>query len=448
MFRTLTGRLLLSYLGLTLALNILVFHVLDVATQGTLDLGMETILYQLVEDPAHLEEARTALSHGPFEGETFYLRLFDPHGKLVRSRGPVLTRADDLARSLGPEASRADSLMEAKGTPWRVVSRRLPDGAVLQLGAQLDRDAGLFESFAFHWRFGVVSLTLLAAGLAWWVAHRAMAGVKEVTRTAQEILEGSLQARVPEGQHVVEVNELTATINRMLDKIDALITDLKIVTADVAHDLRSPLTRIRSAAELALRGDDSLDAYQALAIRAIEETTRLDAVIATLLEIVRMDAGVEQLQKQSMDPDALLREVVDLYAESAEAKLISLHLADVSAAADGPRVDLERTLFQRALANVLDNAIKFTPPGGSIELGTRRQGDAVVLFAEDSGPGIPAADLPRVCERFYRADRSRNEPGHGLGLSYVESVVTAHGGSVRITSPDSGGTRVEIHLPI
>ncbi|MEM6792909.1 MAG: ATP-binding protein [Acidobacteriota bacterium] len=441
--RTLQGRLVISYVGLTVALHVLIFHVLGLAMRSSLEQGIERLMEQLVEEDQSFEQALENYATGDFAVERFYFRLFDPQGALTLRKGPDLADAEALGLTLALGGRRADTLEASPGTTLRVLSRRFDDGAVIQAGVLLDEDGDLVEQFAHHWRLGSLSLAVLVGGLSWWMVRSAMAGVKEVTRTAEEILEGSLKARVPERQQVVEVQELTGTINRMLEKIDVLITDLKYVSVDVAHDLRSPLTRLRGAAEMALREEPSREALHGLAERAIDETTRLEAVIETMLEIARLDSGADQLQRESVDPTALMREIMELYSEAAEAKELALQLHDT----ETPRIEAERTMLRRTVANLLDNAVKFTPRGGSIRLGALEKEGAVVLFVEDSGPGIPATDLPRIFERFFRTDACRKKAGHGLGLSYVKSAVSAHGGTVEILCPGQGGTRVEISLP-
>ncbi|MEM7587855.1 MAG: ATP-binding protein [Acidobacteriota bacterium] len=444
MIKTLKGRLLLPFIGLILALNLLVFHVLDVAMQGTLEQGMGTLLGKLGEDAESFDEAHDVFATGDYEVDAFYWRLVDPGGQLTLSEGREIPAVELLGERLEPGEKRLDSVMVDSQTALLVVTRKLRDGATIQAGLLLDKDDALFEQFARHWRLGVLGLTLVAAGLAWWIASGAMDGVRGVTRTAEEILVGSLEARVPETQQVVEVQELTATVNRMLDKIDLLITDLKAVTVDVAHDFRSPLTRLRGAAEMVLRGERTLEANESLAVRVIEETTHLEAMISTMLEIVRMDAGQHPLHLEPLDPDTLVTEVADLYSETAESKHVTLRTAPSATVA----VRAERTSLRRVIANLLDNAVKFTPEGGSVQLGTRQEGKTVIIYVEDSGPGIPADEISRLFERFYRTDSSREKPGHGLGLSYVKSAVNAHGGSVRVAEAAGGGTRMEVLLPI
>ncbi|MEM7482724.1 MAG: ATP-binding protein [Acidobacteriota bacterium] len=443
MIRTLQGRLVIAYIGLTVALHVLVFHVMGLAMRRSLEQGIQQIMEQMVEADATYQQALETYGSGDFSADKFYFRLFAPQGTLVVQEGRDLARAEALGWALVPGQRRVDTIEIAPGTTLRVVSRRFEDGALIQAGVLLDENSDLFEQLAHHWRWGLLSLAVVAAGLSWWMVRSAMAGVKQVTRTAEEILDGSLKARVPERQHVVEVQELTGTINRMLDKIDVLITDLKFVTVNVAHDLRSPLTRIRGAAEVALRGEPSPEVLHGLAERAIQETTRLEAVVETMLEIVRLDSGTDQLVREPVDPRALMREIMELYSEAAEAKDLSLQLT----ATETPWIEAERTMLQRTLANLLDNAVKFTPHGGSIRLGSEHNAKAVVLFVEDSGPGISEADIPRIFERFFRADSSRQRSGHGLGLSYVKSAVSAHGGEVRVLRPDAGGTRVEVRFP-
>ncbi|MEM1180184.1 MAG: ATP-binding protein [Acidobacteriota bacterium] len=447
LFRTLQGRLVISYVVLSVAVHLLVFHVLGVAMRGSLEQGIQRFMDEMVERDASFEQAQKRYADGDYAVNRFYFRLVDPGGAVALAEGPSIAGSEALREALRPGERRADTLEASPSTTLRVVSRRYDDGAVIQAGVLIDQDRALFREFARHWWMGFVFLAVIAAGLSWWMVRSAMAGVKEVTRTAEEILEGKLVARVPERQQVAEVQELTGTINRMLDKIDLLITDLKFVTVDVAHDLRSPLTRIRGSAEVALRAEASAETQQHLAVRVIEETTRLEALVETMLEIVRLDSAADALPREPVDTGALLAEMMDLYAEAAEGHGIALRLAGGGADGEPPPVEMERTMLQRTLANLLDNALKFTPQGGSVELGAAPVDGDVVLFVRDTGPGIPAEDLPRIFERFYRADGSRRSPGHGLGLSYAKSAVSAYGGRVDITSPPRGGTRVEVRLP-
>ncbi|MEM7049478.1 MAG: ATP-binding protein [Acidobacteriota bacterium] len=445
MFRTLTSRLVLSYLALTIALFLLVFHILSIAMMASLDRAMETLLGQLVDRGQTFDEALADLSEKDYSVEQFYFRLYDGNGRVAIADGLDQPAAQDLAVRMQPGENRTDTLTVGPRTTLRLVSRKLDDGATLQAGVLLDNDQKLFGELAQHWWMGVLGLALPTAVLAWWMAHGAMRGVRRVTRTAEEILAGSLKARVPERQQVIEVQELTATINRMLDKIDTLVTDLQFVTVDVAHDFRSPLTRIRSAAEIALRGADSPETYRDLAVRAIEETTRLEEVLETMLEIVRLDSGRERDQRENLDLAELVREVAELYSEAAESQGVTLSSRVVAA----PSVVADRIALQRAVANLVDNALKFTPDGGTVEVGVESYGeDHVVLFVEDSGPGVPEADRPKIFERFYRADASRQKSGHGLGLSYVKAAVKANGGRVAVTCPPQGGSRFEIRLPV
>ncbi|MEM9292405.1 MAG: ATP-binding protein [Acidobacteriota bacterium] len=449
MIRTLTGRLVVSYVGLTIALNVLLFFFLGFAMKRSLEQGVSPMLIQLVEAADSFEDAVLEFSsefghEGEHLVEESYFRVFEPGGSIAFAQGPEVPLAEGLVEGMARGDMRSDTVGADGGeSRLQVVSRRLSDGGAIQAGVLLKHDHALFREFRRYWNVSLFILIVLAAILGWWMAQSATRGVKEVSRTAERILKGgSLSARVPEHQQVQEVKQLTATINGMLERIDGLVTSLRFVTVDAAHDFRSPLTRIRGAAEVALRGDESMEGYREMAVRAIEETSRLEAIVETMLEIVRLDIGREPPQPEEVDLASTLEEVVDLYQDSAESKGIYMTLKKEPGSY---HVRADRTVLQRVFANIVDNAVKFTPLGGSIHLDIYRDTDEkLMICVSDSGPGIPEEELSHVFERFYRVDRSRGTPGHGLGLSYVHAAMTAHGGEIRLRNRAEGGTRVEL----
>jgi len=217
------------------------------------------------------------------------------------------------------------------------------------------------------------------------------------------------------------------------------------VTNNIAHDLRSPVTRIRGLAEITLSGEQSLEEYRNMSGAVIEECDSLIGMINTMLEIAETDARVKPLLVEPIDIAEILKDVVELYSPVAEDKEIKVSLRII----DSPLiVAAERSRLQRAVANLLDNALKFTPKGGWVALEARKIDNSAQILISDSGIGIEGDDLPRVWERFYRADSSRTTPGTGLGLSLVQSIVHAHGGSVEILSEKNSGTQVYVRFEL
>ncbi len=316
----------------------------------------------------------------------------------------------------------------------RVVYALLGPGLVIHLGQALEGLTRFIEAFQRIFVLSMAALFLLAVAVGWFMARRAMSGVAEVTRTAQRIAEGMLDERVPATRSGEEIDQLAATFNQMLDRIQRLVAGIREMTDNIAHDLKSPITRIRGQAEISLAAGGPLEE---LAGTAIEESDRLLAMIDAMLFISRTEAGVTRPDCKPIDLAALVRDACELFRAPAEDKRIRLACSapeQLTLAADAP-------LVQRMLANLIDNAIKYTPEGGEVAIALEPDANgAAVIRVRDTGPGIPAADLPRIFERFYRGDPSRSLPGAGLGLSLARAVARAHGGDITVATSPAGST--------
>jgi len=271
--------------------------------------------------------------------------------------------------------------------------------------------------------------------LGWFMARRALAGVENVTRTARRIADGRLAERVPLGKGGDEIDQLAVTFNRMLDRIQGLVNGIKEMTDNIAHDLKSPITRIRGQAEIALTGGGSTAELETMASSAVEECDRLLEMINTMLFISRTDAGVTQPDLKEIDIAAVVRDACGLFQASAEERGIIL-------AWHGPErlaMTGDIRFIQRMVANLLDNAIKYTPAGGlvNVTVALGAQG-GIHIEVRDTGGGISPTDLPHVFERFYRGDPSRSQAGSGLGLSFARAVARAHGGDITVASSPAG----------
>jgi heavy metal sensor kinase len=290
----------------------------------------------------------------------------------------------------------------------------------------------------------MAALFALAVAIGWFMARRALAGVENVTRTARRIADGRLAERVPLGKGGDEIDQLAVTFNRMLDRIQVLVNGIKEMTDNIAHDLKSPITRIRGQAEVALTGGGSAADLETMAATAVEECDRLLGMINSMLFISRSDAGVTKPELKEMDLAAVVRDAGGLFQALAEDKRITLECR----APERLPLRGDIRLIQRLLGNLLDNAIKYTPEGGAVDvtldLNARKE---AVIRVKDTGPGISAADLPHIFERFYRGDPSRSLPGAGLGLSFARAVARAHGGEILAESAPAGGSTFIVTLP-
>jgi signal transduction histidine kinase len=264
-----------------------------------------------------------------------------------------------------------------------------------------------------------------------------------INRTSGEIIKGDLTRRVPLNGSGDEFDALAENLNRMLDRIERLMRGLREVTDSVAHDLRTPLNRLRnrleeSVARLSANGQQAGEIE-----RAIAETDQLIGTFNALLLIAETDAGTTRAAMSALELGAVAADVVELYEPLAEEKQISLALVSGAPVA----IEGNRSLIAQALANLVDNAIKYTPAGGQVRIRTAVTSEGVDLMVADSGPGIPAVDRPRVTERFVRLEASRHSPGTGLGLSLVAAVAHFHNAELVLEDNVPAGLKVVLHFP-
>ena len=319
----------------------------------------------------------------------------------------------------------------------RVLYAFLSPTIILQVGEAMESYSRFLDAFRGIFITTMTSLVILAAGVGWFMARRAVSGVEAVTRTAQKISGGNLEERVPVKAKGDEIDQLATTFNQMLNRIQALLKEIKEMSDNIAHDLRSPITRIRGIAEVTLSAGKSLNEYEAMAASTVEECDRLLDMINTMLLISKTEAGVDRLIREEIDLTALVRKACELFEPAAEDKGVNL----ACSVPNGSRLVGDTRMIQRMLSNLLDNAIKYTPSGGSVSIFLLENDGQVAVSIRDTGIGLLPSDLPRIFERFYRCDQSRSQAGIGLGLSLARAVARAHGGDITVVStPNQGST--------
>ena len=324
-------------------------------------------------------------------------------------------------------------------------------GFHLLVGRDLEERERLYAivSNAGRWSFALVVVLGLAGGF--FVSRRVLSRIDAMTGTAQAIMAGDFAGRLPVAGTGDEIDRLADNVNAMLDRIVALMRGLSEVSDNIAHDLKTPLTRLRNRCEQALRSSNSEAEYRAALESTIDESDDLIRTFDALLMIARAESGHSRDNMSDFDAAEIARDVGELYEPLAEEKGLELR---VDAAGTAP-VRGNRELVSQALANLIDNAIKYAAEDSAGKLNGKpaeilvkagNEGERIVLTVEDHGPGIPAADRGRVVERFVRLEKSRSEPGSGLGLSLASAVARLHGGELKLEDNEPG-LRSIIALP-
>ena len=379
--------------------------------------------------------------------DRIFLMITDTHGRNVLDacadktiQRAMVTRAKREQAS-SYRLSKESALPHRNRIVLRVRTTVLPDGFKLSVGHDVTADEQylLFLAIVLG---GAFLLSLLLGGwVADWLARRFVRSLQNVCDAANRIKAGEWSTRVKPSHESRELILLEDAFNTMCDQNEKTITELKILTDDIAHDLRTPLTRLRTAAEFAAMGGEL---KRPLPEMLFEQSSDMLEMINTMLEISQAGNRIDGTPREDIDLCAFLRETADLYSTVLDDQglRLALNVPDAPVVFSGHRGRL-----QRLVGNLLDNAIKFTPRGGTITIALEHVRDAVVLRVADTGCGIAAEDLPHVFRRFWRADSSRSLPGNGLGLALVKAIVTSYAGTITCDSSPGRGTAFSVSLP-
>ncbi len=399
-------------------------------------------------DAAVLEKGFITESH--FEGEKKIYFL------LVSKNGEILAKSDlrhwpgiPSEKNIVSDARKSGSFrtMNVSGLhgKTRVCDRLIYDGNILEIGIRLSGEEKILKTFSSIFLSVFIASLVISSATGWLVARKSMAGVNRISEAAISIGKGDFSSRVSSGKEGEEIENLVTAFNEMISKTELLIRELQEVTDNIAHDLRTPLTRIRGTIETTVNSSPDIDDYLEMSGDVVEECDRLIGMINTMLEITRAESGMLDFSKDIVDMNEVARAAFDLFTPMAEMKNIEFKL-NISPQHVTVLGDINH--LQRVVANLLDNAIKYTPEKGRIIMSVSSDGSCAGIIVSDTGCGISETDLKNIFDRFFRCDTSRSEPGNGLGLSLAQSIVKAHGGAIAVESKVGAGSSFKVSLPV
>ncbi len=414
---------------------------------------LRTMLRERPDDADGLHE-EVELESAARRYEQFYIRLLDGGGNQLLMT-PGMANQLDLSRLgslLSGHGGSAVPMRGANGKSFRVIEATAPVGnsqdhpITIQVAVDISQKEALLQRFRlWFWVTAAVMLVLFPL-VGYKIARQGIRPVEEIATTARRITSSHLGERIAAEGYPYELASLALTFNNMLDGLEDSFERISRFSADIAHDLRTPVNNIRGEAEVALARARTIDEYRDALESSLEEAVRLSDLISNLLFLARTESPLTHLRLERVDVGELLEGVREYYDASAADAGVVL----TSAGANEPViVELDRTLIQRAVGNLISNAVAHTPEGGTVAIKAHAEAARILIEVSDTGVGIPADALPRVFDRFFRVDPSRSKAsgGTGLGLSIVQGIMQLHGGNVEIVSKPGTGTRVTLCMP-
>lgn len=338
-------------------------------------------------------------------------------------------------------------IAKSKERTIRIYSKPYHDyNTTLIIGLGMKKEQELLTSYVSVFISIIIPLLIISSIIGWFLAKRAMSGVNRVSETAFIIGKGDFSKQVPimpkDGS---EIRNLVLAFNSMITKVQELIIELKDVSDNIAHDLRTPLTRIRGMLDVTINGNPSKEDYQEMSSEIAEECDRLANIINTMLEITQTDAGVKPLIKKEVDLSIIIEDAYNLFSPLSEEKKIDIQLKIPSFPV---LINADAVCLQRIISNILDNAIKYTSENGKILVILNTKDNNVIITVKDTGLGISQEEQKHIFERFYRGDSSRSQSGNGLGLSLASTLVKAHNGKIEVQSALGFGSEFRVILPL
>lgn len=457
LFRTTTFRLSLSYLALfSAAAAVAIFFIYwntTVLLSRQLNQTIEAELTGLAEQyrAGGLDQlVRIVAERSETPGNSLYL-VADKDGKQLA--GNLSAVSPQLWDSVGP-VEFVYSRPASGGVERRLAFAnvfRLPGGYRLIVGRDIEDRRELSRLILNTMLWGLGAMALVGIGGGYWVSRKLLTRIDGLAATTRTIMAGDLAGRLPVSGSGDELDRLSQSVNLMLARIEQLMAGLREVSDNIAHDLKTPLNRLRNRVEEALREPQDETAYRDVLERTIEEADGLIKTFNALLSIARLEAGAGGENRDTLDMAALVQDVAELYEPVAEERGIALK----AQAADPIIIHGDRQLLGQALANLIDNALKYGAPSAGagngyapeVDVQADARGGVARIVVSDRGPGVPDTERDRVLSRFVRLEESRSEPGSGLGLSLVAAVARLHGGKLRLEDNEPG-LRVVLSLPM
>jgi signal transduction histidine kinase len=388
-----------------------------------------------------------SLEGGSVKEDPLFVRVIGCQNTTVFLNAPEHWKEFDLTQLDGASSSRNGQPVflqtrdREKGL--EIESAVLSDGSVLQVGQSTEEQELLLETFREVFAGFMIPAIILGVGGGSFLAYRALRPIRNLIQTIRSVSTGRMDARVPVSQTRDELHDLVLLFNSMLEKIETLIRGMHASLDAVAHDLRTPLARLRGTAEMALRSEQSQDASREALADCVEEADRILTMLNTLMDISEAETGAMKLHLDEMNISDLIKDTVELYAHVAEDKKVALH----TSSPDDLFLSADTNRMRQVMANLMDNAVKYTPNGGRIDLEAFQRDHQAVIIVKDTGIGISSEEAPKIWNRLYRGDQSRSQRGLGLGLSLVRAVVQAHNGRIEVSSEPGSGSVFTLYLP-
>jgi signal transduction histidine kinase len=446
-------RLTLWYSTIFILSSVILFIVAYLFLSSSLEDHRETVELKLREYLSLAQEGgvpaiQRALEDDQDDNQSthFFVRILDLADEVVFASSPELWEKFDVKPHRDRPIEGEWQYFPAKqgGDVLEITYGFLPNGYLLEVGKTIEDRNEILEHFQDTIAGVLIPMILISLGGGAFLAFRSLRPIRNLIYTTQSIIDtGRMDARVPIGKTGDELDELSGLFNRMLERIEGLIRGMREALDNVAHDLRTPMTRLRSIAESSLQLQPGRERYEEALADCLEESERVLTLLNTLMDISEAETGTMKLSLVPVNISNLIEDTVGMYEYVAEDKTITI---SVNCAKD---IDMtaDRNRMSQVLANLLDNAIKYTPHGGNIVIDAYQEREHTVILVKDSGIGITSDEVPKIWDRLYRGDKSRTEPGLGLGLSLVKAVVGAHKGRIEVDSKPGAGSVFTLYLP-